>query len=110
VFGKRLGYQSRKLINRQVPGRKTLVMHRVYVLNQDFLSALREFEDFQQNFGDVIGSDCGEVHSWPPRLAAHSPYCLLAASLLPSNDDLFLIPAPFIFHPWFTSGIMPEVF
>jgi hypothetical protein len=95
VFGKRLGYQFRKLIDGQIPGRKTLAMHRVDILNQDFLPVLREFEDFQQNFGDVICSDCGEVHSWPPRRAIHSSHRLLAAFLLSLNDDFLLIHAPF---------------
>jgi hypothetical protein len=83
VLGKRLRNQSRKFIHRQIPGRKTERVHSVYVLNQDFLSALREIDNLEQNFGDVIRSHCRQVHIRPPWQPARIRHRILAASLSP---------------------------
>jgi hypothetical protein len=66
VLRQRLRNQPRKLIHRQIPRHKTARVHRVYVLNQDFLSVLREIDYLEQNLGDVVRSHCWQVHISPP--------------------------------------------
>jgi hypothetical protein len=47
-------HQFGEFIRRQVLRHKTGRVHRVYVLNEDFLSGLRKFDYLKQDLGDIV--------------------------------------------------------